>query len=273
MAGEFVLFSVVSYSILLQFKGQELWDMLSSKFDSFTLLIIGSYLSALLSYFVSSFIFYIIDIYYPTNYSQYKIQKCKKEAIKDYKKALPVVLFNYVLITLPCSSLVHYLFHPISPRYSSFEQAKEYYNQVPTSWIFLKDLVICLLIAEIGFYYIHRLLHHPLFYTRFHKLHHEFTAPIGLAAVYVTVTEFVFSNLLPVTIGPLILRSHPLTIYFWLIFVNFNTVTVHSGYDLPYLRPAKAHDYHHEKFNYVFGLLGILDRLHKTDGGTYKIKK
>ncbi|KAI9298629.1 hypothetical protein K502DRAFT_299252, partial [Neoconidiobolus thromboides FSU 785] len=273
MAGEFVKSFLVGYLMFLQFQGQAVWNILNSKFDSFSLLLIGSYLCALSTYFISSFFFYLVDIHYFTNYSQYKIQQRKKEVHKDYIKALPVVSKNFLLIAFPYSYSLYYLLHPTSPMYSSLERAKEYFSQVPTIGQFLRDIIIYLLITEVGFYYVHRLLHHPLLYAKFHKLHHEFTAPIGLAAVYATVPEFMFSNMLPLMLGPLILRSHPLTVYFWFIFAILNTVTVHSGYNLPFLRPAAGHDYHHEKFHYMFGLLGILDRFHKTDGDFNKAKK
>ncbi|KAI9298635.1 hypothetical protein K502DRAFT_216467 [Neoconidiobolus thromboides FSU 785] len=190
MNGGIVPLFVASYSILLHFEGQELWNILNSKFDSFSLLLIGSYLCAFSTYFISSLFFYIIDVHYPTGYSKYKIQKRKKEAIEDYKKALPIALFNYVLIAPPSSYLVYYLCHPISPRYSSFGQAKEYFSQVPTIGQFLRDIIIYLLITEVGFYYVHRLLHHPLLYAKFHKLHHEFTAPIGLAGKFIFLYSF-----------------------------------------------------------------------------------
>lgn len=47
---------------------------------------------------------------------------------------------------------------------------------------------------EITFYYSHRWLHTPSMYGRVHKLHHQFTAPIGAAAEYAEPLEFIVSN-------------------------------------------------------------------------------
>ena len=60
-----------------------------------------------------------------------------------------------------------------------------------------------LFISEAVFYYNHRLLHLPWFYKRVHKIHHEFTAPIGLAAIYLHWFESLLSLGVALT-GPMI---------------------------------------------------------------------
>jgi methylsterol monooxygenase len=49
---------------------------------------------------------------------------------------------------------------------------------------------------------ISRLLHIPLIYKHVHKLHHEWTAPIGIEAVYAHPFEYVFSNLHDRSLSP-----------------------------------------------------------------------
>jgi sterol desaturase/sphingolipid hydroxylase (fatty acid hydroxylase superfamily) len=69
-----------------------------------------------------------------------------------------------------------------------------------TGPIILRDLVIYILLEEVLFYYSHRLLHWKRIYKYVHKQHHDFKAPIGIAAEYAHPIEFVFGNLLPGTL-------------------------------------------------------------------------
>ena len=52
--------------------------------------------------------------------------------------------------------------------------------------------------------YYSRFLHHPRLYKHIHKKHHEWTAPIGIVALYSHPIEHVFSNLVPVALGMLL---------------------------------------------------------------------
>src|SRR2546428_69911 len=66
-------------------------------------------------------------------------------------------------------------------------------------WVIF-ELIIFILLQEIGFYYFHRLLHLPSLYKRIHKQHHEWTAPISITAIYCHPIEHI-TNLLSVAIG------------------------------------------------------------------------
>merc|ERR1712107_85410 len=74
----------------------------------------------------------------------------------------------------------------------------------------------------------------------------------------------------------LLLGSHVSLYIFWTCIATLNVVLHHSGYDFePYLLdslwPFKSmtqqHDYHHFAFDRCFGVIGICDWLHGTDGG------
>ena len=49
---------------------------------------------------------------------------------------------------------------------------------------FIYELCMNNWLQEISFYYIHRLLHTKYLYKHIHKMHHEYSSPISLTAIY-----------------------------------------------------------------------------------------
>lgn len=45
---------------------------------------------------------------------------------------------------------------------------------------------------------------HKRFYKSVHKIHHKWTAPIGIAAEYAHPFEFLIGNIVPVFTGPIV---------------------------------------------------------------------
>jgi len=108
------------------------------------------------------------------------------------------------------------------------------------------------------FYTTHKILHINPFYKWFHKKHHELTAPIGFSALYMTVFDMYFANILPLYLPLVLLSAHPYTIMIWMIIININTVIVSHG-GIKWL--SDFHDNHHKCFNVNFGLNMIMDYL------------
>lgn len=144
------------------------------------------------------------------------------------------------------------------------------------------------LVSSCFHYWAHRALHHGQLYKKIHKLHHEFSAPFGLAAEYAHPLEILILGTGTIG-GPLLWcliskgNLHIMTMYIWIMLRLFRTsslsnrtygsvktlkmmglyphnhveaVDAHSGYDfpwslhkiIPFWSGADHHDYHHEKF-------------------------
>ncbi|KAH7968500.1 hypothetical protein HPB52_009043 [Rhipicephalus sanguineus] len=167
------------------------------------------------------------------------------------------VVFNQVFVQLPVNVLFYWL-----KDLRGFDRSL----RLPPLSRAVAHFACFVAIEEVLFYYSHRLLHHRLLYQRFHKKHHEWTAPVAITAVYCTPLEHLLSNVLPVVVGPALLGSHLSVHWLWAVLTAPYGVIVHSGYHLPLLPSPQMHDFHHLMFRGNYGILGILDWLHGTDG-------
>ncbi|VDL79042.1 unnamed protein product [Nippostrongylus brasiliensis] len=186
---------------------------------------------------------------------KYKIQEEKKTSFSKYVESLKLILFNqFVTAPITCA-LLHY---------PGTLTGVSYGKTLPGWPTVLVQIVWCILVEEVGFYYSHRLFHHPKLYKHIHKIHHEWTAPISITSIYCHPIEHAFSNLAPVLIGPILCGAHITTFWIWACVAMISTTCSHSGYHFPLQSSPEAHDYHHRVFNECFGVLGYLDHLHGT---------
>lgn len=194
----------------------------------------------------------------PKYLMRYKIQESKNIPVNRRKlmSAIFWVIFNQTVVGFP---LIYFSFVLMKWRGCSFGR------DLPTFHWVVFELVIFTLVEEIAFYYSHRLLHHPMFYKHIHKMHHEWTAPIGVTSIYAHPIEHIFSNMIPPIAGPLLTGAHIATAIMWFTLALVSTTVSHCGYHFPFLPSPEAHDFHHLKFVNNFGVLGVLDRLHGTD--------
>lgn len=119
--------------------------------------------------------------------------------------------------------------------------------------------------------------HHRWFYKRFHKQHHAFKISIALNTEYAHPIEHLVSNVLTTFGGPLILGSHVLVFWSYLVFRLWETFDAHSGYTLPVLSPfsvvpwwtgPRMHDFHHSHNIGAYGTMTCFwDRVCGTDKG------
>lgn len=152
----------------------------------------------------------------------------------------------------------------------------------------VSKLGLAAILSDVLFYCSHYLLHRPWFYKHVHKIHHEFKAPYGLCAIYAHWFEALVGNTLALMAIPFLIRVHFITFWILGVFGWINTMTDHSGLDLPVpltlsFRHSLSktnqhgtkgfmdfHDYHHQYFTGNYGVGLFMDRLFGTDKGWKK---
>lgn len=159
---------------------------------------------------------------------------------------------------------------------------KSIHDPIPSYGILFRDYIRAHIFNDIGFYFTHRALHHPIFYTTFHKQHHDYKGTISIAAEYANPVESLLSNVIPSLGGVLFFKSHPLVICTWLAMRLRETYEAHSGYcfqgsvmdNLGLMNSVNAihHDHHHTANQGNFGALyldyifGTMDSFVKAGG-------
>ncbi|XP_047939237.1 methylsterol monooxygenase 1-1-like isoform X5 [Salvia hispanica] len=154
---------------------------------------------------------------------------------------------------------------------------------LPSLWEIALQLGVYFLVEDYTNYWVHRFLHCKWGYEKIHKVHHEYTAPIGFAAPYAHWAEILILGI-PSFLGPAMVPGHMITFWLWIALRQIEAIETHSGYDFPWT-PTKYipfyggpdyHDYHH----YVGGqsqsnfasVFTYCDYIYGTDKG-YRYQK
>ena len=196
-------------------------------------------------FYASNFVLYLIDTY--GIFRSQKLQQNSTENIaRIYKQCLPIALTNTFVYNLPAVITL-----PLFINWYGFQ----------FSWAkTIFDLVASYILMDFIYYVTHRILHMELFYAKYHKKHHEITAPVGLAATYLTFVDF-YSNILSIYLPPILLSADKTTFTLWVIISTLNTVFIgHCGFS----PIAVFHDNHHKYFNCNYGVGVFADRLFGT---------
>jgi methylsterol monooxygenase len=236
--------------------GHRFYSHLEDAYGEVAVNIWGTFVITTVFFWAWAAVFAIPDLTgWPQWLFKYKTQPFIRVGAQDYARMALIVLRNQIMAVLPVLYITT-IFGPSKPVGASSLPSP---TQAVTTALF--D-VFC---TEMGFYYIHRAFHSKLLYPLFHKQHHEFTAPVGLASTYCTLTEHVFSNLLPNSIGFMIVPHHWSQSTFSFLLLTFGTICTHSGYNTPWLPSNLKHDFHHFAFNENFGPTGLFDSMHSTN--------
>jgi len=245
---------------------QDIWNGILDRYGTnpYIYRVLCTWIFSTSLYFILGSFYAILDFTLsPQALRKYKTQLGANEPIDwvKYKRMLRQVLFNNLVVSLVAGHVGYLVGFWINGR-----ESEESMRRLPALTTILWQFPVLLLIREVPFYYSHVLLHHRLFYKRFHKMHHEWTAPVGLAATYCHPVEHIMSNLFPVALGVMLLKCHVTTSWMWYTYAIVYTITTHSGYHLPWMISSEYHDYHHLKFDLNYGTqVQFFDWLHGTD--------
>ncbi|KAJ3023191.1 Chromosome 5 4 [Thoreauomyces humboldtii] len=238
--------------------GEPVWAHVIETYSKPTIMLGGTFLITTPAYWFWCGILAVLDILqFPKSFWRYKIQPEKVPTWEWYTRAAGVVLKNQLLVGVPTGLALYKLME---------WRGCSYGMDLPSLSQVAKESVGFLFVEEVMFYYGHRALHHPSIYKVIHKKHHLYTAPISISTIYCSPIEHFMSNLAPALLGPVLMKSHVLTLWLWITIAQTNAINSHCGFHVPFFPSPLAHDYHHEVFNKNYGPLGVLDWLHGTAG-------
>lgn len=215
-----------------------------------------------------------LEIFFRKSIQSYKIQPKVNLSLSDVFRCYKVVMRMFILVVGPLQLVSYPSVKMIGIRTSL---------PLPSLWVILLQLGTYFIVEDYTNYWIHRFLHCKWGYEKIHKVHHEYTAPIGFAAPYAHWLEVLILGI-PSFLGPAIAPGHMITFWLWIAFRQIEAIETHSGYDLPwsitkyipFYGGADYHDYHH----YVGGqsqsnfasVFTYCDYIYGTDKG-YRYQK
>ena len=246
----------------LSFLGGGWWQEFTSSTTLFDVWVLGGFLYYLLLFWSVGLFYIVLDHYQKPHWLfRYKIQSNSKidtyeKQVKRLPKAIWVVLRNQFAGTLPALILVYAVL---------IETGYDWTLPIPSYGMILMQLGVLLLVEEVGFFTVHYVLHTKKLYATIHRIHHEYTESIGISTHYVHFLEHLAGNLFPILVGLVLFHIHIVVFTIWITFAIINAVHSHSGYNFPWMSYSVHHDYHHYRVRGNYGVLGILDRLFKTD--------
>ena len=218
--------------------------------------------AANLGFWGMSLICLALDMFAPS-LEKHKVQRGRKFSFREWLHAASVALVNMSVISYCASLCFGWVWRAVQPQRA--EEADPFVlSREACCW--LGHMVV----VDFWFYWTHRALHWPPLYRTVHKIHHKYTSPCAVAAVYAHPLEFVFGNIGGVAMGPILTNCHPYTAYAWFFFTLVSTCGSHSGYRF---FSATKHDDHHRLFELNYGVGPLCDTLFGTLRLPKKVKE
>uniref|UniRef100_A0A7C9DNQ1 4-alpha-methylsterol monooxygenase n=1 Tax=Opuntia streptacantha TaxID=393608 RepID=A0A7C9DNQ1_OPUST len=216
----------------------------------------------------------LIELIRSYNFEKYKIQPKVKLSFSEMMACYKTVMKMFFFVVGPLQLVSYPSVKLIGIRTGL---------PLPSGWEILIQLAVYFIVEDYTNYWIHRFLHGKWGYEKIHRVHHEYTAPIGFAAPYAHWAEILILGI-PSFLGPAMVPGHMITFWLWIVLRQIEAIETHSGYDfpwtptkyIPFYGGAEYHDYHH----YVGGqsqsnfasVFTYCDYIYGTDKG-YRYQK
>ncbi|KAJ6426718.1 hypothetical protein OIU84_022332 [Salix udensis] len=217
---------------------------------------------------------FFISLWRSAGIDKYKIQPKVKLSPSEVFKCYKDVLFMFFFVVGPLQLVSYPSIKMIGIRTGL---------PLPSGWEIFLQLLVYFMVEDYTNYWIHRFLHNKWGYEKIHKVHHEYTAPIGFAAPYAHWAEILILGI-PSFLGPAMVPGHMVTFWLWIALRQIEAIETHSGYDFPWIPTkyipfyggADYHDYHHyvggQSHSNFASVFTYCDFIYGTDKG-YRFQK
>lgn len=239
----------------LQQRLEAAWTFLLTTYSRRDLYVFGSWLVFFTIYWVHGLAWTLLDFLRPASLMPFKNQPEYVLTWADFCKISKVVLVNCFvgLLGIWAQWLV-----------SGFtDMDKVFSPTLPTFYDIMLLYMWSIFFTEVTFYYSHKWLHAGGW--EYHKLHHEFKAPVAITSIYCHPVELVIGNLPVIITPPFLMNSHLLIFWMFIINVILTSQHGHCGWSLPFLTPTMNHEYHHWEGYDNLGACGLFDEYFHTN--------
>lgn len=228
-------------------------------------------ISAIRYFVIAGFAFLLFYKLLDSRLTRSKIQG-KSAAFRDFVREILHSMQTTAVLAIIAFIV---LFTPLK----NHTQVYDAINTYPVWWIPV-SVVLCLVIHDTYFYWMHRLLHHKKIFRFTHLLHHKSTNPSPWTSYSFHFLEAWTEGAVLIVIV-MIMPVHPLTILLFTITAFIINVYGHLGYEIvpkgfrktfmfEILNTSVHHNLHHSRFKGNYGLyFRVWDRMLGTEHPDY----